>query len=1045
MSPAEAENAFARLLAAHDDALRGDGVPSLSLPLDLPPELADELEEAAGVLELLGRHGDCLPLPPDEGPTVPGPDGPAAPHAELGPARLGRYRIVRELGGGGGGIVFLAHDPLLDRQVALKVPRPEALLTESARRRFRQEARATAGLRHPHLVPVHDVGEDGAVCYLVTEYCPGGSLSDWLRGRPEPLGPRQAAELVARLARAVAYLHEHNVLHRDLKPANVLLEEDGTPRITDFGLARLLDGDGQGTQTGQAVGTPSYMAPEQAEGRKDVGRAADVYGLGAILYELLTGQPPFRGATRAETLRRVVAEDPVPPRRLRPGVPRDLETVCLKCLQKEPHKRYAGADELADDLDRYLTGRPIQARPAPAWERAAKWTRRRPAAAALLALLVLGTVAAAVAAVLLDRRRQADRAGALIETLLAADTDKVPAAVEELRPYRPWAEPRLRRLAAEGPADSRERLRVALGLLPWDEGQVDELYRRALLAPPAELKLIRDALSGHAATVAPRFRAVLEDPRAPAERRLRAAAALAGLDPDAIPRGAACEDVVDRLVREDPLAVRGWTDLLRPARSQLLGPLRAAFRDHSRAESSHVAAAILADHHADEPGFLIELLQESDPVQARYLVSHLDASAGRVLPALRALLAVQPPPGAGGGAKDHLARRQANVAAALIQLDPEGDNAPLLRLTPDPSRRTYLIHRLGPAEVDCARVADWLGRERDPSVRRALVLALGEYDPRQLSRGLRDDLAAHLAERHWSDPDPGMHSAAEWALRRWGALDRVGERLPARAARGDGELGWHVTAQGDTMIELRRPAEFWMGSPETEANRGQDEEQVRRRPRPFAIAAKKTTVAQYRRFLADHPDAVAPRAPRPDADPADYPVRYVSFDGAARYCNWLSEREGLPADQRCYRPLDGRPYGFMAPYPDCLTRLGYRLPTEEEWEYACRAGTTTARFFGESDDMLGHYAWFDNNADSGPRPVGLLMPNDFGLFDILGDLYEWCSDGRDPGPDKLVLRGFNYRSAPELCRAARRVTNVSHEHKSPTSGFRVVRTLPTAD
>jgi hypothetical protein len=842
----------------------------------------------------------------------------------------------------------------------------------------------------------------------------------------------------------VAYLHEHNVLHRDLKPANVLLEEDGTPRITDFGLARLMDGDGQGTQTGQAVGTPSYMAPEQAEGRKDVGRAADVYGLGAILYELLTGQPPFRGATRAETLRRVVADDPAPPRRLRAGLPRDLETVCLKCLQKGPHKRYAGADELARDLDRYLTGRPIQARPVPAWERAAKWTRRRPAVAALLALLVLGTVAAAVAAVLLDRRRQADRAGALIETLLAADTDKVPAAVEGLGPYRPWAEPRLRRLAAEGPPDSRERLRVALGLLPWDGGQVDELYRRALLAPPAELKLIRDALSGHAAAVAPRFRAVLEDPRAPAERRLRAAAALAGLDPDDIPCGAACEDVVDRLVREDPLAVRGWTDLLRPARSQLLGPLRAVFRDHDRAESSHVAAAILADHHADEPRLLIDLLQESDPVQVRFLVSHLDAADGRVLPALRALLAVQPPPGAGVGAKDALARRAANVAAALIQLESEGDNAPLLRLTPDPTRRTYLIHRLGPAEVDAGRVSDWLGRERDPSVRRALVLALGEYDPRLLPRGLGDDLVGHLAERYWSDPDPGMHSAAEWALRRWGALDRVAEQLPAGAARGEGELGWRVTPQGITLVELRRPAEFWMGSPETEANRGKDEELVRRRPRPFAIAAKKATVAQYWRFVAEHSAEVPSLLPRPDAAPVGYPVRYVSFDDAARYCNWLSERQGLPPDQRCYRPLDDKPYGFMAPYPDYLTRLGYRLPTEDEWEYACRAGTTTARFFGESDDLLGHYAWFRNNADDGPRPVGLLMPNDFGLFDPLGNLCEWCSGGRGPGPAKPVWRGVSFRHLPETVRAAN-WWGVDHEFRSPQCGFRVARTLAAAD
>jgi serine/threonine-protein kinase len=298
------------------------------------------------------------------------------------------YVIARELGRGGMGVVFLATQLRLQRPVALKMP-PADLGAEDWRR-FRTEAEAAARLHHPHVVQVYETGEHQGRPFMVMELLEGGSLAQKLA--QAPLAPRPAAELLEVLARAVQHAHARGVIHRDLKPANVLLSEDGTPKVSDFGLARRLDLGSAQTQTGVVLGTPSYMAPEQAAGRgREAGPAADVYALGAILYECLTGRPPFRGATLCETTLQVLNQEPVPPRKLQPSVPRDLETICLKCLRKEPPRRYASALDLADDLRRQLEGRSVTARPAGRAERAWRWARRNPrdASLALVAVLVL--------------------------------------------------------------------------------------------------------------------------------------------------------------------------------------------------------------------------------------------------------------------------------------------------------------------------------------------------------------------------------------------------------------------------------------------------------------------------------------------------------------------------------------------------------------------------------------------------------------------------------------------------------------------------------
>jgi WD40 repeat protein/serine/threonine protein kinase len=386
------------------------------------------------------------------------PDG-----SESGPVArtLGQFEILCELGRGGGGIVFLAVDSELGRKVALKVPYPEVLVRRDLRRRFVQEAQAAAQLVHPNIVPVHSTGEIGPICYIASAYCDGPTLAEWLKERSSPVPFQTAAELVAALADAVEHAHIHGILHRDIKPSNVLLEEGvgcqvsgvsekedkatggqgdnetggggqspflrakmGTdpepvpvPKLTDFGLAKLLEVERDATRTGAVLGTPAYMAPEQAEGRlADISVATDVYGLGVVLYELIAGRPPFQGNSDVETPHAIMHDDPPPLRTLRSRswirqnsgillkfgnfsygigrVPRDLEAICLKCLEKNPTNRYSRAAELAADLRRFLDGRPTIVRPVGWGKRAVKWARRRPAVAGTCATLLL---AAAIA------------------------------------------------------------------------------------------------------------------------------------------------------------------------------------------------------------------------------------------------------------------------------------------------------------------------------------------------------------------------------------------------------------------------------------------------------------------------------------------------------------------------------------------------------------------------------------------------------------------------------------------------------------------------
>ena len=419
---------------------------------------------------------------------LPSSNGPHAIQSTPQPAttpEIPGYRVDAVLGQGGMGIVYKAWHLRLNRPVALKMSLSGPYARPQELERFLREAEAVAALHHPNIVQIHDAGEVDGRPYFTMELVEGGKVADRIQGVPQPA--RQAAALVATLAEAVQAAHQRGIVHRDLKPGNILITVNGTPKVTDFGLARWLDGREELTLSGTPVGTPSYMAPEQARGDKvATGPASDTYALGAILYELLTGRPPFRSDTVSATLHQVVHEEAVPPRRLNPRVPRDLQTICLKCLHKEPQKRYASAQALADDLRRFERAEPIKARPVGPVERGVRWVRRRPTLAGALGAGVLLGLALLITVLWWHGQRKALEAAAvayaeadLSESERLRDRGEFNASAALLQ----RAKDRLHEFV---PPELRDRLATAFNNLELVTRLDAIRMERALVKPPAE-------------------------------------------------------------------------------------------------------------------------------------------------------------------------------------------------------------------------------------------------------------------------------------------------------------------------------------------------------------------------------------------------------------------------------------------------------------------------------------------------------------------------------------------------------------------------------
>ena len=600
------------------------------------------------------------------------------------------------------------------------------------------------------------------------------------------------------------------------------------------------------------------------------------------------------------------------------------------------------------------------------------------------------------------------RAESLVEAVVTAETGDVPRLVEQLPHYRRWADPLLLRYAQEAPDDSKEHrkehLHASLALLPVDDGQVEYLYGRLLDAEPQEAAVIRDALQPHKDALVERLWGVLGDTNADLDQRFRVACALATYDPgggdEQGKRWAGVSPfVTDRLLaalQQNPSHYTALLKMLRPVREVLLVPLAEVYRSRGRVEVERSWATNILDEYAADADHLLvlaDLLMDSDEKQFAVLYPKFLVHGDRAAALMSGEIDKQLAADAREDDKERLAKRQATAAVVLLRMGEAEKVWPLLRHHPwdDPRVRSYLIHRLSPLGADPKAIVKRLDEEPDVSIRRALLLALGEYGEKGFPAGDRDLLVPKLFGLYRDDPDAGLHGAAEWLLLQWGQQDTIknieqewredrgkGEeqlkqvrsmrenrlsQIRQELAKDKGRGQWYVTGQGQMMVVIPGPVEFLMGSPPTEAGRGGGAEgkvemqHEKRIGRSFAIAAREVTVEQFLRFRKDH-DYNKDYSPT-----GDCPVNTVTWYDAAAYCNWLSERDGIDKAQWCYLPTkDDKFTEGMRLAPDYLHKTGYRLPSEAEWEYACRAGSLTSRYFGEGEELLGQYAWYLKNS-----------------------------------------------------------------------------------
>jgi hypothetical protein len=615
------------------------------------------------------------------------------------------------------------------------------------------------------------------------------------------------------------------------------------------------------------------------------------------------------------------------------------------------------------------------------------------------------------------------RANALRDRLLEASTADVPGIVREMDPYRRWLDPLLREANAQAAVneDRHKRLHASLALLPSDAGQVDYLLRRLLDAEPDEMLVIRAALVDHQRDLAGRLWAFVEDPASAHGQRLRAAGALAEFDPNSARWPKVAGDVAATLVTQDPFVVARWTEIMRPAGKHLLGPLTDFLLDEKR---SYAERGLLAK------------------VYAACAVKTPSPGSG-----LEKCLAESCDPTASSEARLIHCKKQASCATALMVMGRAEQAWPLLKHQSDPTLRSFILERIAAAGVDPKSLVARLEREADVSIQRAIVLSLGDYGIGRLPAAERDQLRPRIGALYRDHPDPGIHGAADWVLRQWQADPDV-RRLDKDLATGKIEANrqWYVSKVGLTMVVVGTPGLVTVGEKKSK--------RTRRVNRRIAIAAKEVTLEQFLRF---HPNHVFKT---PIATTLDCPAMGLSWFEAAEYCNWLSAQDGIAEDQWCYVPnADGQLANGMSLAPDWWRRTGYRLPTEAEWVYACRAGAETDFYFGKSFDLVKHYVWNAANSTGRSHPVGAKKPNDFGLFDMHGNVWEWsqdaCGDNGEPMDDKeapaiidndrrRVLLGAGWGNQTTDLRPAFHIWNAP-THKSPAVGFRPVRVLAEAN
>lgn len=693
--------------------------------------------------------------------------------------------------------------------------------------------------------------------------------------------------------------------------------------------------------------------------------------------------------------------------------------------------------------------------------------------AAVLALVLLVVAAFAIRDSAIYRQRDVE-ATRLVEGLLQAETSQVSSIIDDLANYRLWADDDLSTAFADSPDASNAKLHSALALVADNPAALEFIKERLLSVQPDQFAHVRDLMHPHSEEFTTDYWRVVDNVDGTPGTRFQAACALASFDPtnQRWQDPELAEFIATELVQVLPSRLLHWRNALRPIRLPLTPPLSRIFRDSSaREQVRSFATDTLCDYLSDDADALFDLLADANENQFIALYDQLESHQQRAIALATAELANAIPADASEIEKESFAVRQSNAAVMLVRMNSAAPVWPLLKFSPDPRVRSYLIHWLQPRGAAPDLLASRFREETDVTVRRAIVLAMGEFELSQYSAADRDALTSSLIDVYRNEPDSGLHAATEWLLRKWGETDAIASadnelkrKEESLQRSGLGEKQWYVNSLGQTFV-IFEAGEFQMGSPETEPNHYDNEKtRIRRLNRRIAFSSKQITKGQWRLFCENHNhEYSADKESLQAYIPTDEsPMIAITWFEAVEFCNWLSEREGIPPDQWCYEPNEDGEFGPGMKAKDGFLELsGYRLPTEPEWEFACRAGTTTSRYYGFCIDLLDHYAWYAENNANRTRPVGTKKPNDFGLFDMQGNVFEWCynevedadADAElEPADDNppteaveatgnRILRGGSFVVPEANVRSAARYFNQPATRRLGT-GFRVMRSFP---